>query len=192
MKSMKKGFSLIELLLVLGVIAALSIGAFFVYGLVNDGLVVSKNKAKIIETVMILENISNAIAASDSPNKGQGYIGDIADYYAYFDPADQEFVKNEGAGRLPTGERLNFNYSYEAGAEGDYTINSYQTVNVDFFEGNMTETQCVKFLGELYNLKPAVFNIGGGAPRIKISEFEDICKDKSGISFGVNPSGYGG
>lgn len=65
-KTQKKGFSLIEILLVLGIVAAIAIGAFLIYPKVNEEIRYNNISDTTIELFEYFNNLDNSIGSSGS------------------------------------------------------------------------------------------------------------------------------
>lgn len=188
----KKGYTLIELLLALGVIAILAVGIFYLYAKVSDDMVVNKVNNEVLELSAAVNEVSDSPAFFTLSTGGSAYITNEA-MVPYIGESYRKKWDEEGVLEMASYNiGLSFYYGYEDGKYDDV----YNSIILDLSSSKLSETQCIKTLTRLRANNPPIFNIGMGQKKIEIKDIPDLCKDgkmdANFITYGVSPARAGG
>lgn len=193
-KNKKGGYTLIELIISIGVIMILSALIFITVNVVNDSLKVKKINDEILYLGTIITEISEnpAIMSSEElSSKGYLYTTDVMPFL----PKEYNDIYMETG--LPTlmnssiGFQINYTYP-----END-NFNAYNAIQLNLTQSDLSETQCVKLLNKLVSNKPAMITVAmGGSPELTIKNIPETCADNKAnamaVSYGFTPATPGG
>lgn len=139
-KKSKNGFSLIELLLVLGVVAVLAVTAFIVYSKMQDNMAVEEYSYIINEILMSEEEWSRA-AFQDKTGTMMPYVTQMSDLKGFLSPEfERKYLDENGTIKLKQGMMYpTIMQSYSENGSTDYFGVSMMVPS---------KSQCIKLLSK--------------------------------------------
>lgn len=149
-KVYKKGFSLIEILLVLGIIVVLAVGAFIVYENVSTRSMAEKEKN------MIMEIKSNAVALSaQDPDFYKPSRNDWEYYKATILPPEYHNKKDSEFGKSPNGLKFSL---------ASYASNKWQPDHLALRYYKVDKALCFKLITAI---EPLAVRVSSGSDLVK-------------------------
>lgn len=173
-KNKKEGFSLIELLLVLGVIAVLSVVAFFTFQKLNDNMIAKENAEAVDEVLIAMQEVQMDYVKTGQAEElsGKGSLEPEEILYKLSPGFIAKYYKaDDNTFRFKTGESFGDLYPFVHEVNGE--IIPYLGVHIsnDNPKAEMTTAQCVAFLSKL-----------NGSHMISTSQNDDNAANKRNIT----------
>lgn len=176
-KSIKKGFSLIELLLVLGVVAVIAVAAFITYSKMQDNMVV-KEYSYIVNEVLISEEEWSRVAILDKTGNTMPYVTQMSDLKGFLSPEfERKYLNEYGMINVKKGmvyPTIIQNYS-EAGSTDYFSVAIM----------GLSKNQCIKLASEYRGTHVISLN-GNVKEKMTVKEISDNCSDNAVVAIGYN------